>query len=88
LLPIDERSATERLILQKSLSAEKAEITIDRDRNAEMVAELEAFDRLQSPFEKPTRDTIGKLDEILRHWAEGGAARRLGSQAFLQRGEP
>lgn len=74
LLRIDERSAMERLIVQKSLSAEKAEITIDRDRNAEMMAELEAFDRLELPFEKPTRDTIGKLDEILRHWAEGASS--------------
>jgi len=53
------------------MSAEKAEIIIAKDRNAEMVAELKAFDRLELPFEKPTSDIMGKLDEILRHWAQG-----------------
>jgi predicted nucleotidyltransferase len=71
LLPTDERSAMERLILQKSLNAEEAEITINGDQNAEIVAELDAFDRMELPFEKPTRVTLGKLDQILRHWADG-----------------
>ena len=70
LLPTNDRSAMEKLILQKSLSAEKAEITIDGDRHAEILAELDGFDRLELPFEKPTRDSIGKLNEILRHWAD------------------
>jgi hypothetical protein len=53
------------------MNAEKAEIIIAKDRNAEMVAELMAFDRLELPFEKPTSDTAGKLDETLRHWTQG-----------------
>jgi len=74
LLPTDERSAMERLISQKSLSAERVEITINRDRNAEILAELDAFGRLELPFEKPTRDTIGKLDDTLRHWVDGASS--------------
>jgi predicted nucleotidyltransferase len=74
LLPTAERSATERLILQKSLSAEKTEITIDGDRNAKILAELNALDRLELTFEKPTRDTVRKLEEILRHWADGASS--------------
>jgi predicted nucleotidyltransferase len=69
LLPTVERSAMERLILQKSLSAEKTEIAVGGDRNAEILAELDAFGTVELPFEKPTRETIRKLDAILGRWA-------------------
>jgi predicted nucleotidyltransferase len=69
LIPSDERHGVANLLSQKSLSAEKAEIAIDGDRSAEILAELDAFERVEFPFEKPKRATIGKLDSILRHWA-------------------
>ena len=72
LLPTDERSAMESLILQKSQSAEKAKISIGADRHTEILAELDAYDSVELPFEKPTREIVGKLDSILRRWAGNG----------------
>lgn len=69
LLSSDGRSEMEKLVLQKSLGAEKHEIGVDGVRSAEILAELDAFDLVELAFEKPEQATIGKLDSILRHWA-------------------
>lgn len=69
LVAADERSQIEQLVLQKSLAVEKAEIVIDGFRSAEIQSELDAFDRADFAFEKPTRSTVEMLDTILRYWA-------------------
>jgi predicted nucleotidyltransferase len=69
LVPANERLQIEQLVLQKSLAVEKAEIVIDEFRSAEIKSELDAFDRVDFAFEKPTRSTVEKLDTILRQWA-------------------
>jgi predicted nucleotidyltransferase len=69
LVPADDRSQIEQLLLQKSQAAEEAEIVVDGVQSAAILSELDAFDRLEFAFEKPTRATVGKLDSILRHWA-------------------
>jgi len=74
LVPADERSQIEQLVLQKSLAVEKAEIVIDGFRSAEIQSELDAFGRVDFAFEKPTRSTVEKLDTILRHWAGIGSS--------------
>src|SRR5580698_40533 len=68
LVPADERSHIEKLVSQKSLAAEKAEIVIDGYRSAEIRSELDAFGRVDFAFEKPTK-SLEKLDTLLRHWA-------------------
>jgi predicted nucleotidyltransferase len=73
LAPAGERSQIEQLVLQKSLAVEEAEIVIERSRRAEIQVELDALDRVNLPFEKPTRSSVEKLDTILRHWAGIGS---------------
>jgi predicted nucleotidyltransferase len=65
----NEQSQIEHLLLQKSSTDEKAEIVIDELRSAEIQNELDAFDRADFTFEKPTKSTVAKLDTVLRSWA-------------------
>jgi predicted nucleotidyltransferase len=74
LLPANEQSQIEQLVLQKSLAVEKAEIVIDGFRSAEILSELDDFDRAEFAHEKPERSTIEELDEILRRWAGIGSS--------------
>jgi predicted nucleotidyltransferase len=67
-----ERSQIEELLLQKSASAEKSEVLVDVSRRAQIQSELDAFERAELAFEKPSRSSIEKLDAILRRWARIG----------------
>jgi uncharacterized protein len=69
-----ERSQIEKLLLQKSASAEKSEVVVDASRRAQIQTELNAFEQAQFAFEKPDRSTVEKLDAILRHWARIGGS--------------
>lgn len=69
----DERSQIEQLVLKKSSADEKAEIIIGELRRVEIRSELDAFDRTDFAFEKPTKSTVEKLDTILRRWARIGS---------------
>jgi predicted nucleotidyltransferase len=77
LVPANERSQFEQLVLRKSLAVEKAEIVVDEIRHAEIRSELDAFGGVDFAFEKPTRSTVAKLDSILRHWAGIGGSRNI-----------
>jgi predicted nucleotidyltransferase len=66
---VDERSQIEQLVLQKYMAGEKAETVIDELRSAEIQGELDALDRAEFAFKKPTRPTVETLDTILRRWA-------------------
>jgi predicted nucleotidyltransferase len=74
LVPANERSQIEQLVLRKSLTVEKAEIVIDGFRSAEIQSELDALDRVDFAFEKPAKSTVENLDTILRQWAGIGSS--------------
>ena len=72
LVPAAERLEIERLVSQKAAAFEKDDIVVDSARRAEILSELDVFDRAEFAFDKPTRSGIEKLDAILRHWARIG----------------